>query len=286
MLVAERNRQREGESIGSDIQQPEHTEHASALRHAIIPLVTLCVCLGVFLLDDIEASSRALLFASVAAVLSAVLSVVISRSHSLGQTIGMGIDGMKQMLPAVLVLVLAWSMGTVCNPDHLNTSGYLVDALGDHLSPRWLPLMTFLLSAGVSFATGTSYGTMGLLIPLAVSIEYQLLTGDSVPVEEIGNHAMMLATVGSILGGAIFGDHCSPISDTTVLSSAATGCDHLSHVRTQLPYALTVAGIVICLGYVPVAMGVSPYISIVGAIIVQWIVLKLIGKEVDEANGI
>ncbi len=286
MLKAEQDRQHDNDESTSSVKGDFTDGSKPMIRHALIPLATLCLCLGIALYHDFEESSRALLLASTGAVFAAVLSVVISRSCSLGETMKMGIDGMQQMLPAVVVLVLAWSIGTVCNPEHLNTAGYLVDSLGDHLSPRWLPLITFLLAAAVSFATGTSYGTMGLLIPLAVSIELQLLLGLSIPFEEIGNHPLMLATIGSILGGAIFGDHCSPISDTTVLSSAATGCDHLSHVRTQLPYALMVATIAICLGYVPIALGISPYISIIAAIIVQWLVLRIIGREVEVANSL
>ena len=190
----------------------------------------------------------------------------------------MAINGMQQMLPAVVVLILAWSIGTICDQDHLNTAGYLIDQLGTELSPTWLPLLIFLLSAVTSFATGTSFGTMGLLVPLAIGMQYQLLMQIPTPLDEICNHPLMLATIGSVLGGAIFGDHCSPSSDTTVLSSAATGCEHLSHVETQFPYAMAVAVIVILIAYVPVAFGLSPYLAIGLAIFAQWAFLRLVGK--------
>lgn len=261
-------------NLKQDCDQPQRLLEL----HAMIPLIVLCVCMGITLWIDFESSSRALLLSSFAAVVSVVTSVVISRTASLSATISMAIQGMQQMLPAVLVLVLAWSIGTICDPEHLNTAGYLVNSLGDQLSPHWLPLLTFLLAAIVSFATGTSYGTMGLLIPLCVGIEYELLSEMQFSTDQIANHPLMLGTIGAVLGGAIFGDHCSPISDTTVLSSAATGCEHLSHVKTQLPYALTVAVVAIAIAYLPVAFGVSPYLSILAAIIVQWGGIRMLGK--------
>lgn len=259
-------------------QQVNH--HRSTLaRHAVIPLVTLCVALAIFLAFDFEASSRALLMSSYVAIVAATLSVVVSGTNQLIETIDMALEGMKQMLPAVIVLVLAWSLGTVCNSENLNTAGYLVESLGDQLSASWVPCVTFLLAGVVSFATGTSYGTMGLLLPLCVGLEFQLLMGIEVPFEGIGSHPLMLATVGAVLGGAIFGDHCSPISDTTVLSSAATGCPHLDHVRTQLPYSVTVAIVTLGSAYLPVAMGISPYLAITGSIVILWLLVRLMGRD-------
>ncbi len=289
MLNAER-KSRLNPRSPQEASDPKLTSETPALaRHAIIPLITLCVSLSVFLSLDFtssDASTRALLLASSAAVFSAVLSVVLSRSHQLSEAMGFAVKGMQQMLPATAVLVLAWSIGTVCKAEHLNTAGYLVESLGDQLSPHWLPAITFLLAALISFATGTSYGTMGLLIPLFVAIEFQLLQSTSLGIEEIANHPLMLATIGAVLGGAIFGDHCSPISDTTILSSAATGCDHLSHVRTQLPYSLMIAGISLGLGYVALAFGVSPYVSIPVAILVQWLVLRIVGRDPEQFDAL
>jgi len=277
MLTAERDALK---SVRLTPEPVVNTDRSSGFLefHAIIPLIVLCTSMGITLSIDFESSSRALLLSSFAAVAAVVLSVVISRTASLSATISMAIQGMQQMLPAVLVLVLAWSIGTICDSDHLNTAGYLVNSLGDQLSPHWLPLLTFLLAAIISFATGTSYGTMGLLIPLSVGIEYELLSEMKFSTEQIANHPLMLGTIGAVLGGAIFGDHCSPISDTTVLSSAATGCEHLSHVKTQLPYALTVAAVAILIAYLPVAFGVSPYLSILAAIVIQWGAIKILGK--------
>ena len=120
---------------------------------------------------------------------------------------------------------------------------------------------------------------MGLLLPLFITMTHFLLVNanDAGP-----NHHLMLASIGAVLAGAIFGDHCSPISDTTILSSAATGCDHLQHVATQFPYALVVAGIALLLGYVPVGFGFSPIIMLPLGVLAVYAVVQFVGKPVDE----
>ncbi|MCA8998604.1 MAG: hypothetical protein KDA80_16510 [Planctomycetaceae bacterium] len=265
-------------STDSPLAKTEEDE-VSPIRHAILPLAVLCAALGVGLYLDSENSTRALLLASSVAVVTAVASVVFSRKHSLAKTIAFGMEGMQQMLPAVVVLLFAWSVAEVCNREHLNTAGYLVHQLGGQLSPRWMPAITFLLAAIVSFATGTSYGTMGLLIPLSVAVEFQLLQEMSLELGAIAHHPWMLATVGAVLGGAIFGDHCSPISDTTILSSAAAGCDHFAHVRTQMPYAMMTAIVALGAGYVPVAMDWPPLFSMPAAILLLFVIMYLLGRN-------
>lgn len=280
MLTAERAAQSRPERSEQREEAPEKT--ATHARLAVIPLVTLCVVLGLAMWVDPEASSRALLLGSAAALFVGIVGAVGTRTISLTKAVGESIGGMKQMLPAIVVLLLAWSVSTICNAQHLNTAGFLVELLGDRLAPEWMPLVTFLLAAVVSFATGTSYGTMGLLMPLCVALQFPLLLDQEIPLSTIAQHPLMLATVGAVLGGAIFGDHCSPISDTTILSSAATGCEHLAHVRTQIPYALTV-GLVACGGaYVPLAYGVSPLWSLLLLPAVLWGILRFLGKPVAE----
>ncbi|MAT72780.1 MAG: hypothetical protein CMJ58_25145 [Planctomycetaceae bacterium] len=121
------------------------------------------------------------------------------------------------------------------------------------LSAKLLPTIVFLLAAVVSFCTGTSFGTMGMLTPMVVTLAAAMLqtTGQTVD----GSNALMLASVGAVLAGAVFGDHCSPISDTTILSSQSSGCDHIAHVLTQMPYALTVAAVAILGGTLPAGWG-------------------------------
>ena len=170
------------------------------------------------------------------------------------------ISGLKGCLLPTAILVLAWSLKAVC--DQLSTGDFLAATLKGAVSPLWFPALLFIAASLTSFATGTSWGTMAILIPTAVPIAYSL-----------DGNAYGLTTaisLGAVLDGSIFGDHCSPISDTTILSSIACECDPIHHVRTQLPYSLTVAALALICGYIPAALGVSSFIGIgaAGAIIV------------------
>lgn len=203
-------------------------------------------------------SYRSLLWASAAGSLVALVLAIGQRILTMNEGMSAWVNGMKSMMMAVLILVLAWSISDVC--DALNTRGFLVEALSDTLDPRLLPALVFVLAAATAFATGSSWATMGILIPLTVPSAVALALGADLDAGQ--SHSILLAAVSSVLAGAIFGDHCSPISDTTVLSSTASGCDHVDHVRTQLPYALAAAVIALLFGYIPAGYGVSPLISL------------------------
>lgn len=183
-----------------------------------------------------------LLWASLIGVSCAVVLAVIQRILSLRVALEAVVGGFKSMLPAVVVLVLAWSLGEVCV--ELATADFLVRVVGPAVPQAALPAAVFLVAATVSFATGTSWGTMAILTPLAVPVA--LHSPATTP-------QLLAATVSAILGGSVFGDHCSPISDTTIMSSMASSCDHVDHVRTQLPYALLGATVAVVVGYVPAA---------------------------------
>jgi Na+/H+ antiporter NhaC len=222
--------------------------------------------------------NRVLLITSFLASIAAVVSCSLSKSLPLSECVEAWANGAKSMFLAILILVLAWAVATVCDQEHLNTAGVLVELLSEKLSPNWMPTITFLLAAVVSFATGSSWSTMGLLMPLSISLTYSLL----VPLNEADpNHHLMLGTIGGVLAGAIFGDHCSPISDTTVLSSAASGSDHLDHVLTQIPYALTVAGVSVLFGYLPVGFGFQPYILLPVGLVVLFLILFFYGRSAE-----
>jgi Na+/H+ antiporter NhaC len=130
------------------------------------------------------------------------------------------------------------------------------------LSPHWLPVLVFMISAAIAFATGTSWGTMGILIPLVIPIAHGLAQGAGHAVHGQVYDTVLLGTISSVLAGSVWGDHCSPISDTTILSSTASGCDHIAHVRTQVPYALAIAFLGMLIGDIPTAFGLSPWISL------------------------
>ena len=145
----------------------------------------------------------------------------------------------------------------------------------------WLPLLptvVFVISSVVAFSTGTSWGTMGIIMPIAIPTAFAALTATTGEAVDL-NSPIMLACVGSVLAGAIFGDHCSPISDTTVLSSQASGCHHLAHVWTQMPYALLVGGIAILCGTLPIGFGISVWWLLPAGMIVLVAALLVIGRR-------
>lgn len=213
-------------------------------------------------------SYRLLLVASMAASTVALLCPVVTRKMSLLKASESWTSGITSMIPAIIVLILAWSISAVCGSGMegdrhvgLHTAQYIIDLIGDSLSPAWMPSVAFLTAGAIALSIGSSFTTMSLLLPLFVPLAYGVLTADAT-VAASADHPVFLATVGAILAGAIFGDHCSPISDTTVLSSAAAGCNHLQHVATQLPYALLVAGCSLLLGYLPIGYGLPWWVAL------------------------
>ena len=148
------------------------------------------------------------------------------------------VDGFKAMVPAILILTFAWTLSGICSEDYLNLGGYVSDVVEQsNMSFALLPAIFFLVALGLAFSTGTSWGTFAILIPIAMTI----FSGEA-------SH-LAVVTISSILAGAVCGDHVSPISDTTILSSTGAQCNHIEHVSTQMPYAMLVAGC--CLvGYV------------------------------------
>jgi len=196
---------------------------------------------------------------------------------SLTESVDAWVGGVRSMLLAAMILVLAWSLGDVCR--EIGTSPYLVGILSDRLDPHFLPVLIFIVAGAVSFATGTSWGTMAILVPLTIplAIETCRMNGfDPGP-----THRIMRGCVSSILAGAVWGDHCSPISDTTVLSSMATSCDYMDHVRTQLPYALIVGFVSMLLGDFLSAYGVSPWISLAAGVAVLAAFLRFFGRKAE-----
>ncbi len=173
----------------------------------------------------------------------------------------------RTTLVIFLTTYAALMLGSVVT-DRLIAAGFAIE---------WMPLAIFVCAAGISFATGTSWGTMGILCPVAVTI----VAGLAVDVAPDRALTLFYASVGSVLAGAIFGDHCSPISDTTIMSSMSCASDHIDHVKTQIPYALTVAATAVFIGFLPAACKVSPFISIFLGIGIIFVVVRFLGKKVD-----
>ncbi len=171
--------------------------------------------------------------------------------------------GARLIVPALAVLWLSACLKEVTGTDGLQTAEYVGGWLQrSGVAGFWLPTLAFVLAAVVAFSTGTSWGTMGILMPLVIGVSYRVLLAEAGAESLDPYHPVLLAAVGSVLAGAIFGDHCSPISDTTVLSSVASGCNHFAHVWTQLPYALVVGLVAIVFGTLPAGLGVNPWLCL------------------------
>lgn len=208
----------------------------------------------------------AIVHGSIFALVLALSLVLATRSLSLQDATEGVFDGMRIMIEALVILVLAWSLSAAMK--QLEAPQYLVDVLQGTI-PAWsLPTVVFLVGAGISFAVGSSYTTMGIMMPMVIPLAFELAPDSAIP----------LAASGSVLAGACFGDHCSPISDTTVLSSIGSGANLLSHVRTQLPYALTAAAVAVVVGTIPAGFGVSPWISLLVGIAMLAVVVRVAGE--------
>jgi len=229
-------------------------------------------------------SIAALCWASLSGALLALGLPLVQRVFSLRQGLEAMVEGFKSVFLALVVLILAWSIGSVC--DELHTADYLVHLASGVLSPHLLPAIIFVLSAAVAFATGSSWGTLGILMPLVVPVANSLSAGAGLTMDSPAYATIMIGTISSVLAGSVWGDHCSPISDTTILSSTASGSDHIAHVRTQLPYALGAGLIGILLGDVPTAFGLSPWISLILGSAVIVIGVMWFGKKSATDSGI
>ncbi len=217
-------------------------------------------------------SLKALLWASAFGGAVAVVASLATGALDLEGALGAWLDGLKSMLLACVILTLAWSLGAICREVH--TAEVVIASIGGWLRPEWISAVVFVVAALVSFATGTSWGTMAILFPLVVPLA-----------DEVARHDMhvMLGAISSILAGSVWGDHCSPISDTTIMSSMASSCDHVDHVRTQLPYALLVGGVSMVFGELATGYGLYPaWVGLLfGALVLAGFVYRF-GRKVPQ----
>ncbi|MEO0898177.1 MAG: Na+/H+ antiporter NhaC family protein [Bacteroidota bacterium] len=219
-------------------------------------------------------SYLALMWASLTAVAVALVMTLAQRHMSLVDAVNVMVGGFKAMLSAIIILTLAWGLQGVTSDVH--TADFLTDLLGDNLSPMWLPLIAFLLGAMVSFSTGSSWGTMAILYPLVIPLAWKISTDYGLPTEDA--LAIFANVVASILAGSVLGDHCSPISDTTILSSLACDVNHIDHVRTQLPYALAVGVVAILIGTIPSSFGLPTWICFLIGIGTLFALVRFYGR--------
>ena len=222
-------------------------------------------------------SYKALLWASLASLLTAIVMTLLRGNLTFAKIMEEMVEGFKSMFNAVLILTMAWSIALVTKDMH--TAEFVSQLLVQwSLSPMVVPVLTFVLAALIGFSTGTSWGTMAILYPLILPSSWLLCQEQGMSVE--ASMPLFYNVVASVLAGSVMGDHCSPISDTTIMSSLASSCNHLQHVRTQMPYALTVGGVALLLGVLPTALGLPSWVAFLMASAVLWIVVRFVGKKV------
>ncbi len=225
-----------------------------------------------------HANTAIVLFQS--ALLASIVALVMGayrKIFSIKNGIVIWTHGWRMMVITVIILVCAWSLSSVIKD--LGTSIYLVNLLSDTTPVYLLPSAVFILASIISLSSGTSYGTMGILMPLAIPLSigvgvFNELSGANL-------HHYMVINISAVLTGAVFGDHCSPISDTTILSSMVSRCDLLAHVKTQAPYAFSVCVISILFGYLPVTLGLNVWFSLLLGILAMTLTLYIFGKKID-----
>jgi Na+/H+ antiporter NhaC len=257
--------------------------------NAIIPICILVfgVLLGLFLTGEGHSmreilgsanSFKSLIWASFSASVVSIIMVVTQKVMTFKFAMEIWIDGMKSMGMAIVILTLAWSLGGVLKD--IKTAETVTTLISGVLSINYLPLVIFLVSSIIAFATGTSWGAMAIIFPIAVplAVKLSILAG----LDPTATATAMYATIGSILSGSVFGDHCSPISDTTIMSSIASNIDHMDHVSTQMSYALTIGFISIIVGYLPSGFGISPLLSLILGLVTMTLVIFFYGKKVEE----
>ena len=278
-----------GSTNDDDTKRLEPRDPSKARAYnAFIPILTFILSTIAGLLSTGEGDSiqdiigsadayTALLWGSLMGVLAGFALTIFQRILSLEETVQAWYEGVKFMIFAIIVLILAWSLAQTT--EILQTANYLVSILGEFLPVPLIPTVIFLLSAATAFATGSSWGTMGIFYPIVIPLAWQIMFLNGVA--DMEHIYIIYSSVACVICGAVWGDHCSPISDTTIMSSMASGCNHMDHVATQLPYALSVGTIALVLGTIPTGYGVSPLIMIPAGLMAVLILLLIFGKRVE-----
>lgn len=253
--------------------------------NAVIPILSVLVItiIGLFInggglegssiqtaFGDADASV-VLLWASIGGAFIAGFMTLAQRLMPLKEIVDSWISGVKSMTVASLILVLAWSLGGV--NDGLGTADFIVNIAEGSVPPVLLPLLMFLIPLAIAFSTGTSWGANSIVMPLAIPLAVQL-----------GGPELLIPTIGAVLTGAVFGDHISPISDTTIMSSMASGSDHIAHVKTQIPYAITVGLVSILFGFIPAGFGLNPWISLTLGIVALVAIVNIFGVKLPSST--
>jgi Na+/H+ antiporter NhaC len=258
-------------------------EHSIDAIWAIIPIALLLfvTILGIYLsgsrgegfMQAIQTGNcyTGLIWGSAAFLLVSVL-ISFFAGNTLSSVVVWVFDGMKSLFSALTVLVLAWALTAVLKDLQLGL--YLGELM--HLSNMpfvFIPIITFVLAAIIAFSTGSSFSTMGILVPIVVTVCISFYSSNSFEL------SVFYASIASVLSGAVLGDHCSPISDTTILSSMATGCDHINHVNSQLTYCLLCGGIAVLLILLNVWIGLNLLFSYVVGVLLIYLIINVLGRD-------
>ena len=219
-------------------------------------------------------SSKALVYGAFGGTFMTIILYAVQGLAPLGRMFRGFMKGAQSIFVGSLILIFAWGIGSAIKS--VGTAGYIVSVAGDLLSPGWIPLLTFFVGAVVSFCTGTSYGTMGILMPIVLPLVATVTANSG-----LDPMTHMIPTIGAVFAGAVWGDHCSPISDTTIMSSMFSGSDHMDHVTTQAPYAL-LAAVGAGVGYVGIALGLGSWACLALASAVTLILFQILSSPVDD----
>ena len=216
------------------IQLKEGCKPNLFLNFLMPALIIIAVTIGTY----VCMGSAKTLEAFIAAVVYQFIVMLIQKMGTVNELVDTAVEGIKSVMSAMLILAMAYCLNSISST--LGTADYVISITESWMTPTILMTLTFVVSAFIAFFTGTSWGTYAIVTPICVQMALNISGGALTPV--------VYATIAAVMGGGCFGDHCSPLSDTTILSSLATGSDHIDHVKTQLPYALT-AGVVACIGF-------------------------------------
>lgn len=270
------------------IEDDEKTKKVSHWMNAAVPIFALVfgTIAGLFITGEggsvqsiIETadSYKALLWGSLFGITVAIIMTIAGNLLKVDNMIEGMLEGMHTMFDGLLILVLAWALSAITV--ELGTADYLMSVFGETLNAYWLPAIVFVLAGLTAFATGSSWGTMGILMPLVVPLAWEI--GNNTGLEYAMTAEVIYASVSAVLAGSVWGDHCSPISDTTILSSIATQCDHVEHVNTQLPYAMIVGVLSTVSLIVILAFGVPAWIIYPAGIAIIIAIIFQFGKTPD-----
>ncbi len=274
---------------GSDIDDlfvKDNIPHRA--RNAVIPIAVLVFSMFYFIftsgegdsLKDILGSSDTLSALMHSTLLSALVAAGLSIGQgilNLNETLDAWFSGLKFMLMGMLVLLLAWALADISKD--LQTADYIVSTLGDSIPMSILPTIVFLVAAATAFGTGSSWGVMAILMPLVIPLTWAVMGNNGGATPE--NYHILYSTIACVLTGAVWADHCSPISDTTILTSMASGCELMDHVWTQLPYAISAGTAALLLGTLPAGFGAPWWILLLLGILSQVLVVRSFGQSTD-----